>query len=254
MKHIGCLLKKELKAQFYSPATYAAGVLFLLLMGVFFVLSLSEASKEALERNPVETFMSLFWIPVWFMIPMLTMRSLAEERRLGTLEVTLTTPSNAFEIVLSKWCAAYILYVLLWMLTLLFPLITAFMEPQIAEQGELLNPATLVGSLLFIAISGLLYVAVGIFSSSLTRSQLIAAMLSFCILLIFTVGAKILVQVPILGGHQNASLQSLPDYLRTFQHLEDFSQGIVDTRPLFLYLSNAFLLLGLTSLVVRSKA
>lgn len=254
MKNLPTLFFQELRTHLYSPATYAAAVLFMLLMGVIYVLLLSEAAQAPNTRTVPEDFFQLFFIPVWFMVPMLTMRSFAEERRLGTLETLLTTPVSTFEIVLSKFLSAYTLFFLLWALTLLFPLAVATVSPPAIAAGQLQNFSTLLGGYAFIAVSGILYTAVGIFTSSLTRSQLIAGMLSFCILFIFIVGAKTLALIPVAQTSEVLSLTQVPEYLRTFQHLEDFTRGVLDTRPFFFYISNALLMLGLTTLYIRRKA
>ncbi len=253
MKHIPTLFIQELRSQLYAPATYAAGVLFLVLMGAIYVLLLTSSAQMPQEATPAEEFFQLFFIPVWFMVPMLTMRSFAEERRLGTLETLLTTPVTSFEIVVSKFLAAYFLYICLWSLTLLFPYVVSTVSGGIVIAGQLNSPSTLIGGYTFIAVSGLLYTATGIFTSSLTRSQLISAMLSFCLLFIFITGAKMIALIPLGQNPELVSLTNVPEYLRTFQHLEDFSRGILDTRPFFFYTSNAFLMLGLTTLVVRRK-
>lgn len=254
MSHFFTLLRHEVRALLFAPATYAAAVLFLLLMGFFYIVGLVDAARMVQETTVPERFLQLFWVPVWFMVPLLTMRSIAEERRLGTLETLLSTPVSAGEIVLSKFCGAYLFYLALWGLTLLFPLAVGLVSPALVEEGQLLGRANLVGGYTFIAVSGVLYTAVGLFASSLTRSQLIAGMFSFCILFAFTVGPRLLVQLPLMESPQAVSLNNVPDYLHTFQHLEDFTRGILDTRPFCFYLSNTLLLLGLTTLITRKKA
>lgn len=254
MKRLPALFMQELRTQLYSPATYAAAVLFLLFMIGPYLMSLQDAARMPQELSPPEMFFQTFWIPVLFMVPMLTMRSFAEERHLGTLETLLSTPVRPFELTLSKFLGAYAFYLLLWALTLCFPLVVYWISPTLVDQGQLLNTSTLAGGYAFIALSGMLYTAIGIFTSSLTRSQLIAGMLSFCLLFIFIVGAKMLASVPVTSASSAMSLASVPEYLQTFRHLEDFTRGVIDTRPFFFYISNAFVLIGVTSLVVRNKA
>ena len=105
------------------------------------------------EVLPAVTFFRLFWIPVFFMVPLLTMKSLAEERRLGTLETLLTTPVTTTEVVLGKFGAAYVLYLLLWGSTAGFHYVLHYY----ARDARLLEAGPLVGGYVFIALSGLLF-------------------------------------------------------------------------------------------------
>ncbi len=104
-----------------SVATYSAAVLFLLVMGFFYYWVLYNYDAAFQSDPPATLYFSIFYIPVFFVVPLLTMKSLAEERRFGTLETMLTTPASTIEIVLAKYFAAYFFYVALWALTLIFP-------------------------------------------------------------------------------------------------------------------------------------
>src|ERR1035437_454382 len=114
MKHFFTLLSHEIRMLLVSPSTYLAAVLFLAFMGFIFTTILELFSKAPQEMSPAQYFFDLFWLPVLFMVPMLTMKCLAEERRLGTIETLLTTPVTTTEVVLGKYGAAYLLYVALW--------------------------------------------------------------------------------------------------------------------------------------------
>ncbi|MEM9227165.1 MAG: ABC transporter permease [Verrucomicrobiota bacterium] len=254
MRHFLTLFSHELRMLLIAPATYIASVLFLLLMGLIYLLALNEAASVNAEQPPSELFFQVFWVPVFFMVPLLTMRSIAEERRLGTLETLMTTPATAFQVVLSKFLGAYVFYLLLWGLTISFPYLAAGVLTSAEDKADLLEIAPMLGGYLFIALSGMLYVALGIFASSLTRSQLVAGMLCFSMLFIIVISGQLLLRVPVQEYAWMHWLEGPLDYVRSFKHLEDFSRGVVDTRPFFLYFSNAALLLGLTTLVVESKA
>jgi ABC-2 type transport system permease protein len=139
----------------------------------------------------------------------------------------------------------------LWAATLTFPLLTQWVvAPPVLPPGAFDGPPV-IGGLLFIAISGCLFVAVGILASSLTRSQLVAATLTFSILFIVILGIPAInTQVSVLVD----DTAGLFAYVEIFGHLESFSRGVVDTRPLLFYLSNSVALLGLATLVVESRA
>jgi len=250
MRHILTLLKYEIRVLITAPATYVAAVIFLLLMGFIYLIILQDFSQTAQEGLPSEMFFQLFWLPVFFVVPLLTMKSIAEERRLGTLGTLMTTPVTALEVVVSKFLASYLLYCLLWGLTLLFPILANFTFETTVVGERLLDRATLMGGYLFVAISGMLFIAVGIFSSSLTRTQLVAGMLCFSILFILILGVSALEAQDMEWMHW---LEAPLSYLQIFNHLADFSRGVIDTRPLFYYSSNTLLVLGLTVIMVESK-
>ncbi len=254
MRHFFYLFLHEVRMLFITPATYAASVLFLLIMGGIYLLGLEQVSRGIQGESPTESFFQLFWLPVFFMVPLLTMRSIAEERRLGTLEAIMTTPATAMQVVLSKFLAAYLFYLSLWGLTLFFPYFSTTVLAGSQFGSQLMDGAHLKGGYSFVALSGCLYIAIGLFASSLTRSQLVAGMLSFSMLFVLIISGQVLLNTPLLDGFQIPWLADPVDYIRTFKHLEDFSRGVIDSRPFFLYLSTALLFLGVTTLVVESKA
>ena len=100
-----------------SPSTYIAAVMFLAFMGFIFAGILAEYTATPQDNSPAVAFFELFWVPVIFIVPLLTMKSISEERRLGTLETLLTTPISTTEVVLGKYGAAYFLYFCLWSAT-----------------------------------------------------------------------------------------------------------------------------------------
>ncbi len=254
MKHFHILLKHELRMLLISPSTYVASVLFFCLMGFIYWAILRDIVNAPSDVLPTVQFFSLFWIPVFFVVPLLTMRSIAGERSNGTLDTLMTTPTPRSAVILSKFAGAYLFYMLLWLLTLGFPLITHKLYPNAALDGGLLDTASICGGILFVAVSGLLFTAIGIFASSLTRSQLVAGMLTFTTLFVVIVGGQQLHILTLDGPQLPDWLRAAVDYLQIFRHLEDFSRGIVDTRPFFYYTSTAALLLGLSTLVIEAKA
>jgi ABC-2 type transport system permease protein len=254
MRHFFILLKHELRMLLISPPTYIAAVLFLCLMGFLYWAILRGMVNTPSDILPTVQFFSVFWIPVFFVVPLLTMRSIAGERSIGTLDTLMTTPTSRVAVVLSKFAGAYCFYMLLWSLTLGFPLLTERLYPQAAESGALLQTAPLAGSFLFLALSGLLFVAIGIFASSVTRSQLVAGMLTFTLLFVVIVGGQQMGNIAATGADLTGWMEATINYLQIFEHLDDFSRGIIDTRPFVYYTSTALLLLGLATLVVEAKA
>jgi len=254
MRNFFILLKHELRMLLISPPTYIAAVLFLCLMGFLYWAILRGMVNTPEENLPIVQFFSIFWIPVFFVVPLLTMRSIAGERSTGTLDTLMTTPTSRASVILSKFSGAYIFYMLLWLSTLSFPLIAAKLFPSAALSGSLLEPAPIIGGFTFLGLSGILFVSIGIFASSITRSQLVAGMLSFTTLFVAIIGGQQLGNIAQNGAELSFWASELVNYLQIFQHLDDFSRGVIDTRPFFYYTSTGVLLLGLSTLVIEAKA
>ena len=254
MRHFFILLKHELRMLFISPATYIAAVLFLCLMGFLYWAILRSMVNTPSETLPSVQFFSVFWIPVFFVVPLLTMRSIAGERSIGTLDTLMTTPTSRVSVILSKFTGAYLFYMLLWILTIGFPLFTGMLYPNTAENGAILEMEPLAGSFLFLATSGLLFISIGIFASSVTRSQLVSGMLTFTTLFVVIIGGQQMGNLADAEGVFSSWAVAAVNYLQIFGHLDDFSRGIIDTRPFFYYASTSFLLLGLSTLVIEAKA
>lgn len=248
------LFRHELKCLLYTPSTYIAMVLSLLLMGFFFFVTLLTISSEVQDQLPPTLFFSLFWIPVLLIVPMLTMRSFAEERRLGTIETMLTAPIQPSQLVLAKFLAAYSFYLLVWALTIVYPILTSLVLKQPEFNLKLFHFGALAGGYLFIAVSGSLFVAIGIFTSSLTRSQLVAGMLSFSILFMIIVGVAAIHMLQFDSGAGSLIPDTALDYFQVFEHFDDFSRGMVDTRPFAYYLTGTIAVLGFSVLIIESKS
>jgi ABC-2 type transport system permease protein len=254
MRNFFILLKHELRMLLISPPTYIAAVLFLTLMGFLYWAILRGMVNTPEDTLPIVQFLRIFWIPVFFVVPLLTMRSIAGERNSGTLDTLMTTPTSRMAVILSKFCGAYLFYMLLWLATLGFPWITAQQFPSAALSGGLMQTGPIIGGFTFLAISGILFISIGIFASSITRSQLVAGMLSFTTLFVVIVGGQQLANLAQSGTELSGWIDGAVNYLQIFEHLDDFSRGIMDTRPFFYYSSTGALLLGLSTLVIEAKA
>ena len=253
MRRLFHLTIHEIRLLLISSSTYWAGVLFLLAMGTIYAALLFDYMKTPQDERITSTFAQLFWIPVFVVVPLLTMKSVAEERRLGTLSALLSTGVSAWQLVFSKFFSAYLLYLSLWLCTYLFPVIAYLRFPLLKEEIDLLHGYSLWGGFIFIALTGISYIAIGIFTSCLTRSQLVAGMLSFTLLFLIIVGGQLLEGLPIASFSILEKFSDPLNYFRSFKQLEDFSLGIYDSRPFFLYVSGGLLLMGLSVLVVEQK-
>jgi ABC-2 type transport system permease protein len=218
-------------------------------MGVIFAGILAEYSSTPQENSPAVAFFELFWVPVIFMVPLLTMKSISEERRLGTLETLLTTPISTGEVVLGKYGAAYLLYLSLWAGTGgLF-----FILHRFTQDAFLLDLGPMIGGYVFIAVSGLFFIGIGIFASSLSRNQAVAGILGVVMLFALIIGTQLVAGLATLNLEVFAPLKATVEYARVFQHLDDFSRGIVDSRQLIFYGSGACLTLILSVLGLEAK-
>ncbi len=250
MRHFLTILSHEIRMLLVSPSTYVAAVLFMTLMGFIFTTVLETYTKEAQDLPPAAMFFQLFWLPVFFMVPLLTMKCLAEERRLGTLETLLTAPVNAAEVVLGKFGATYLLYLGLWGATGGFFVILHHFD----RDPRLLEPGPLLGGYLFIAVSGLMFVALGVLASSLTRNQAVAAIITVVLTLLLVWGPRIaLNHLAVLDLPGLQPVRAVLDYMLVFRHLDDFSRGVADTRELLYYLSGTALALVFSVFSVEAK-
>ena len=247
------LVRNELKHQWLSSSTYVAGIVFLVPMILFYWVIVKDYAEVAKNEMPIVAFYRVFWIPNLFVIPLLTMRSIAEERRMGTLETMMTTPVQSIQLVVSKFISAYLTYILFWCMTLLFPVITKMIVPSASLGGILTTPAITLGCMLFICLSGACFVSIGILCSSLTRSQLVAGTLTFTGVFIVIISGRLFAEIPISTGAFSYDLVSVVDYLQTFEHYEMFARGILDLRPFVYYTSSTIGLLTLASYVVEQK-
>lgn len=255
MRSFRVLLFHELRVAFLSPSTWVAWFLFLALMGFFYQGILQDFSRDGgRELLPPTQLYRLYWFPVVFIVPLLTMRSIAEERRLGTLANLFSTPISSGAFISAKFFASYLIYATIWFSTLLLPLAGLLVYPDFFRNPQFWDAPSLIGSLTFILLSGLLYIAIGIFTSSITRSQLVAGLLSFALLFIVLIGGKIVTEYPLWTLPWQGLFPDLEDYLQGFRHLEDFSRGVIDTRPFLFYTSFALLFLTISGLVVKAKS
>ena len=249
MKHFPTLLSHEIRMLLVSPATYVAATLFLGFMGLIFTKILEEYSGTAQEVSPAMVYFNLFWLPTCVMVPLLTMKCLAEERRLGTIETLLTTPVTTTEVVLAKFGAAYILHGLLWSSTVGF----FYILHKFSGDAQLLDKGPLAGGFFFIAISGLFFVAIGVFASSLTSNQSVAGILACVMLATLILGGNALSDSEWLKQGIMGNVKTAIEYGHVFAHRDDFTRGVIDSRHLLFYLSGTVIALIFSILSVEAK-
>lgn len=249
MRHYFTLLRNEIWRLLISPSTYIAAFLFLLVMGFMFQWLLRLYTSDPQDETPSILFFRMFFVPVFFMVPLLTMRSISDERRSGTIETLLTTPVTITEVVLSKFTASYLYYCTLWLITGAFHLIFF----TFAQADTVIDPYPLIGGYGFIFLSGTLFLALGIFASSITNSQLVAGIFGFTLVFAFIVIGSNVEDLSVLVGEKSYWVRQFADHTDTLQYMNDFSSGIIDTRAIVLYLSCAATFLFLSILMVEFR-
>ena len=236
MRNVGTLAQRELSMFFYSPIAYVVMTVFLVVTGIFFIRDNFLPGAEASLRV---TFGSYLPMILLFVLPMLTMRLLAEEFRGGTIETLMTAPVSEVDVVLGKFCGTLVFYLALLATTLLHVILVACYGP--LDVGLVL--CTYVGLILL----GALYISVGLFFSACTRNQVIAVVCSFVLLAIFTFLAHYLARE--MEGWRRVVLQ----HLSITAHLQDFARGLFDTNHLVFFLSTTALFLFGSVKVLESR-
>ncbi|PYT31775.1 MAG: ABC transporter [Acidobacteria bacterium] len=250
MRNVIVIFKKELKSYFASPIAYLLLAIFAVIFGFFFYSAtrffiLQGMQMQMMGRGmpmdvneyvirPLLTNASVIGL---FLIPMITMRLYAEEKRAGTIELLMTSPVRDLEIVLGKWLAALVLYAsILAVSGINIAVLYAFGRPD-------LKPI-LVGFLGLLLQGGCL-LAIGIFISTLTKNQIIAGGATFAVCLMLWV-------LDWVSAYDQSAWAKVISYLSVVTHFEPFSKGVIDTKDIIFYLSMIFFGLFLTTRSVES--
>ncbi len=222
------ILRKELLSYFYSPLAWVVMSLFLVVQGYSFFLLIKLVSHPQGPHGAVmKLFFGgtvLFWLSVIFVASVITMRLVAEERRSGTIESLMTAPVTEARVVLGKYLAAVVFYALLWLPTLLYVVVLWMLSGRL-DPGPVL--AGYAGTLMI----GATFIALGMLGSVLVKHQIIAAVLSFTLLL------GLLMVGPLELFVDQPTLRAIIDHVNLFDQMEDFGRGIVDTRHLVFHAS-----------------
>ncbi len=233
MSNILTITRRELNSYFVSPIAYVVIALFLALHGYLFSLTLF-FSQEATLRY---LFGSMSTV-LLFVAPILSMRLLAEEYRLGTVELLLTAPVRDWELVVGKWLASVILWTVMLALTFTYPYFLGLYGPP--DWGPVW------GGYLGIYFFGAALLALGTFASSLTENQIVAAVLGT----VLTVGLWILRGA---GDLLQGMAAQVINYVALADHTVDFTRGVVDTRDLLYFVSLVVVALFLATRAVEMR-
>lgn len=256
MRNFLAIYTKELRSYFVSPVAYVIAGVFLFLSGYLFRNILmqfnfwclqfgqraqmmgGEMPSLNLNEMVVAQFFSVMDFIWLLVIPMLTMRLIAEEKKSGTIELLMTSPISTVEILLGKFFACLTLYTIIVALTGVYcvilemygspdwgPIFTAYF-------GYLLLGGTFIG--------------VGLLASSLTENQIVAVLLGFGMLLLLWL-------IDWSASFAGPTAAKILQYVSIIEHLKDFQRGVIDTKDVVFYLSFIFLSLFITSRVLESR-
>jgi ABC-2 type transport system permease protein len=241
------LVRRELGGYFNSFTGYVVLAVVLLLIGLSFVQIINglNGTPTAVPVTQLYYQTMYFWLILLLASPVITMRSFALEKDSGTFETLMTAPVSDHQVVAAKFAGALVFYLIICQPLLICALVLRYF----GGAQEAFDVGLLAATGLGILLLGCLYMSLGIFASSLTRSQVTAAMISFA-------GGLTLFMVSFanVGGSDEAgAVASILAAINLRQHMDSFAAGIVDTRAVLLLLSLTALFLFLTLRVVESR-
>ncbi|MCX8129095.1 MAG: ABC transporter permease [Clostridia bacterium] len=226
------IFKREVKAYFYSPVAYVLAGFFILLSSIFFLSNLG-AQMADFNWN-----LSNMTVLLLFIIPILTMRILAEDRKNGTEVLLVTSPSSLTGIVVGKYLASLVVFLAMVGLTFIYQIILfSFGKPDVPP---------LIGGYIGFILLGAAMVAVGVFASSLTENQVISAVVGFVSLLIMWLVDGV---ASFVGGIPAKILS----WFSILSRFDDFSKGILKLSPIVYYISFIAVFLFLTIRIIDKR-
>jgi ABC-2 type transport system permease protein len=241
MTGIMATVRRELRAYFFSPLAWALLTFLLVINGTIFALIISFLNDpRSAGGRPLDFFFNSSWVVLLFVVPLLTMRLIAEERSSGSIEVLMTAPVTELQVVVGKYLAALVFFAFLWLPTLAYAGI-------VAHYSEIDWGIVAAGYLGIFAV-GAVFLGVGILASSLARSQVVAGVITFAaVFFLFLVFGS-------LQSLVNSSLwKEIYAYADVAGQMDDFARGVVDSRHLAFDLSVIVFLLFLTSRTLAAK-
>jgi ABC-2 type transport system permease protein len=247
------LYKKEISIIFSMPIAYAVISVFAVLSGYFFanianyyalvsLRSMNQYQRMMMELSMIEGIFRPYFhnvvVIMIIMFPLITMRLFAEEKREGTVELLFTYPVSDLAIVLSKFFAALTVFA-----AMLGCGVVSFLIFRVATQYEILP---VLSGFLGLLLVGAAFIALGLFISSLTESQIVAAVISFGVLLLFLV-------LPWLSQSVGPEAGKVIMELSIVEHFDSFAKGLFDTSDIVYYFIFIFLFLFLTLRILETK-
>jgi ABC-2 type transport system permease protein len=244
MRATWTICKREVFAFFASPLAYVVMTVWLLIDGYSFYLLARWFAANPLQASASDNLVgaffgqtTLFFLPPLVFVPVITMRLLAEERARGTIETLMTAPVGDASIVLGKYLAAMVMWIALWVPTLLYV--------WLASRYGAVDLGVVATSYLGVLGIGAYYMAIGTLMSAIAKNQIVAAILTFAVLCgLFILG---------LGVFLGEEYREILGYISIWTHMEAFSKGILDSRYLVFDATMAALALTLAVAVLSAR-
>lgn len=241
MRNILAIAGKELRGYFASPIGYVLVGFWALLFGYFFYTLVAFFERQSMQmamggpggslnvnQMLVSPLLMNATVIMLLVFPLITMRTYAEEKRSGTIELLLTSPITDFEIILGKFLGALGLFAAMLAVTFVhMGILFAFGSPEWKP---------IATGYLGLLLMGGSFLSLGLFISSLTRNQIVAGMITFSVFLLLWI-------INWLSTFVSPTMQTVLNYLSITEHFDDFAKGIIDTRHVVYYLS--FISMGL---------
>ncbi len=250
MRNVFTICGKELKSYFTSPIAYLLMALFGLIFGYFFFsatmffVQMGLRSQLGGQNQPmsvndyvISPLLGNASVVGLFLIPLISMRLFAEEKRSGTIELLMTSPVSDWEIILGKWLGAMAMYLCVLAVSALSIVLLFFYGAP--------DWRPILTGYLGLILQGGTVLAIGAFISSTTRNQIIAGGATFAICLLLWVLSWV-------SSYNDAGWAAAVAYCSILTHFEPFSKGIIDTKDLVFYISAIFLGLFLTARSLES--
>lgn len=235
MRQVVHIFKKEFKAYFISPIAYIVIAVFLIAIATcwFFFMGFFIINQASLRGF-------FFWLPIIFsfVIPAVTMRLLSEESNIGSDEILLTMPVTITDVIIGKFLASVAFVAAM--------LIATFAYPFVVSRIGQLDWGPVIGGYIGALFLGAAFCAIGLFSSSLTRNQIIAFIIGLAICFSLTLLDKLQIFLP-------AGLLGVLSYLGADYHFQNISKGIIDSRDMLYFLSISFIGLYGAHLILQEK-
>lgn len=246
MRNIWTIASREYKQYFISPVAYAFAFLFLILLGWFFFSDVVQAIVNSPYQNYVPNVQSVVGPMVTlflFTLPAVTMGTIAQESRMGTLELMLTAPVRDWELIIGKWLGSFLFVLTVLAATLIFPIFLNMIVSPGIDQGLMVSGyiglILMVGSLL----------AVGVAVSALFNNQLVVFLVNLAAVLFIWVFRYISSTGSTTGGLWS----KVVTYFNFVDHFMDFFQGTIDLSNVIYYFSVAALALFLGTMFIESR-
>ena len=250
MTNILAIVRKEWKGYFASPIGYVVIGMYAIVFGYFYTVGLGWFLRQSMQgpqmgggsmninQQMVRYVFLNSTVIFLFVVPLITMRTYAEEKRSGTIELLVTSPVTDFQIVMGKFLGAMALYAAMLGITVIHMVVLfAYGNPEWKP---------ILSGYLGLVLLGGCFVSVGLFFSSLTKNQIVAGMFTFAVLLLLWV-------IDWVGSFGGPYLERLTTYLSLTGHVEDFLRGVVDSQHVVYYLSFITFGLFLTAKAVDSE-